>query len=407
MRHLAGAYPPSLPAQEGKAENPAIRVLMPFVGTVVGGATVSAGEMARRLTQAGAANVVVLVPGDGPGPQLFEKAGAQVANYAGRATAATVLPSTDNLFAKLKALPAWMKLYSDAREALALHRPDVLHINEDRLVVPWAWEARRANVPVVWHVRQERPNRVLDRQRLQLADHLIFVADANRTRFPRLPVGLNTTTIHNVVNLDRFYPPDSKKSVRKSLGLDPDKLTLTFLGNLVERKRPDWVLRATALLQDRYDLQVLLIGAPLGPSAYIDGLRELVESAPNPEDIHLLGHRQDVPDLLRASDVVTLPSVPRGEAFPRAVIESMASGVPPVATNVAGVAEAVNHEETGLLVDPTSFDDYVQALDRLLADGHRRRQMGSAARTTALAKFSGQDMVPRLMAIYRPLIEHR
>lgn len=385
-----------------------IKVMMPFVSSGVGGATVSAAEMGRRLVHSGRASTLFMTPGAGAGTDLFEASGCEVLRYQPRGrTGRSLLPATSSFRQKLRALPNWLKLFADAQHALRLWEPDVIHLNEDRLVIPWAWAARTTRTPVVWHVRQERPNPQLDPIRLRLSDHLIFVADANRSRFPEGAKLPPYSLIYNVVNTEKFYPADCLRSAKEALGLDPHKLTVTFLGNLLERKRPDWALRAAAELQRHHQLQLLLVGSPLGGADYLDRLKELAAAAPRPDDIHFLSFRSDVPDLLRASDVVTLPSVPQGEAFPRAIIEAMMTGVPSVATRVAGVAEAIDHGATGLMVDPDSFEGYRAELNRILADDQLRRTLGTNARLRALERFSGADMAASLMEIYERLLSRR
>jgi glycosyltransferase involved in cell wall biosynthesis len=204
-----------------------------------------------------------------------------------------------------------------------------------------------------------------------------------------------------VVDTSTFHPGGHDKSSEKArLGLDPNRLTITFVGNLVERKRAEWVLRAASDLQHEHLIQVVLVGAATGPDRYQRDLRRLAEMAPEPAHVHFLGHREDVADVLRASDVATLPSIRRGEAFPRAVVEAMACGVPIVATDVAGVKEAVTSNVTGLLVDPDDHGAYVAAIDTLLRDRPLREGMGRRAAIEAKARFSGATMAASLLDLY-------
>lgn len=384
--------------------SPDLRVAFPFVGVQVGGATVSTGEMVRRLRADGRVEPVVFAPHEGPSALVFRNAGVEPVFFAARDGRRHVLvASTRTWTGKLRALPVYAALQRLARDLLRDERIDVVHLNEDRLVLPWGIAARRCGLPVVWHVRQERPNRWLDRLRLRLADQLIFVADANRSRFRghrRFPP---TVTQPNAVDLQRFVPCRDRLAAKRSFGLDPQRLTLTFVGNLVERKRPTWVLRAAGALQSRMPLQVVLAGAPLGPPAFLVELEDLVRRAPEPAHVHLLGPRSDIPDLLAASDVLTLPSVLRGEAFPRVVIEAMAAGVPVVATRVAGVAEAVDDGVTGVLVDPEDFAGYQRSLASVLADASVRQTMGHAAAEVARQRYGGERLADELVRIYQGL----
>jgi len=377
-----------------------LRVLMPFAGTGVGGSVVSSAEMMRHLRKHGGVESIVLTPGHGPSTPIFEGIGAEVIH----SEASRLNVDTGQLEGKIKALPRYARALQHARRLLNELKPDVLHLNEDRLVLPWGAAALTTDVPVVWHVRQELPNRMLDGIRLKLSQHLIFVAEANRSRFEharRLPP---STRLYNVVDTERFHPTFDVNTDKIRAGLNPNRVTLTFLGNLVERKRAEWVLRAAGELQKVTPLQVVLIGAPLGPRSYVDHLHTLAQQVCEPGTVLFLGQRNDVAELLRASDLVTLPSVLKGEAFPRAIIEAMASGLPVVATDVAGVSEAVEQNETGLLVDALDYQAYVSALKNLVGDAERRKQMGLKARESAVSRFSGAGMASSLLAIYGQLI---
>ena len=114
------------------------------------------------------------------------------------------------------------------------------------------------------------------------------------------------------------------------------------------------------------------------------------------ERVELLGARGDIPELLARSDVFVLSS--RSEGFPVSVLEAMAAGLPVVATDVGGVAEAVEDGETGLLVPPATRRAR-GALERLLVDGELRRRLGAAGRTRALGHFD----VPRYRTAYGEL----
>lgn len=382
-----------------------LRVLYPFVGGGISGAIVSTAEMVRRLAEEGRVESVVLLPRHGPAADRFTETRLELVYLDPSTESATRLrESTERWRGKLRAIPVYLAMHRHARAFLERERIDVVHVNEDRLLLPWGMVARQSGLPVVWHVRQERPSRLLDRLRLRLADRLIFVADANRTRFTGVAHLPDSITLHNVVDLERFRPAEDVAAAKAAVGLDPERVVLTFVGNLLERKRPDWVLRAAALLQRDHPLDVVLVGAPSGSARYLQTLRELAATAPEPARIRMLGARDDVPDLFRASDLVTLPSIPRGEAFPRVVIEAMASGVPVVATDVAGVREALDPGVSGMLIDPADFGAYVAALDTLLRDAPARVRMGQEASRIAHDRFSGEAMGETLVSLYQGLV---
>lgn len=121
------------------------------------------------------------------------------------------------------------------------------------------------------------------------------------------------------------------------------------------------------------------------------------------DTIHLLGWREDIPELLARSDLFVLPS--RFEGLPNAVIEAMAAGVPSVATAVAGTPELIEHGETGWLTPPGHADALADTiLGALAAD---LKVVSDAARRRAERHFSVQQMAKSFAGLYAELLDKR
>jgi glycosyltransferase involved in cell wall biosynthesis len=127
-------------------------------------------------------------------------------------------------------------------------------------------------------------------------------------------------------------------------------------------------------------------------------LEEQIRTQGVEQHVSLLGHREDVAELLAASELFVLPS--RTEAFPNSLVEAMASGVPSIASRVGGIPELVEHDVNGVLTpagDPAALAD---AIVSLLADEQRAVRLGAAARTTIVARYSFERMVTSFEQLY-------
>ena len=113
--------------------------------------------------------------------------------------------------------------------------------------------------------------------------------------------------------------------------------------------------------------------------------------------LHLLGPRSDIANLLVSMDIVCSSS--RGESFPNAVLEAMASGIPCVSTNVGDVAKLIG--ETGIIVQPEAPNALAASCISLLScPPYERRELGERARQRVLSQFSLEKTAARFVEIY-------
>jgi len=173
---------------------------------------------------------------------------------------------------------------------------------------------------------------------------------------------------------------------------------LLFTGRLSEMKGIPILLNAIAALKESWpDLVLELAGD--GPD------RELIEAEIARlgigQHVRLLGYQssEQVRELLRHTDVFVLPSF--AEGVPVVLMEAMASGVPVVATRIAGVPELVDDGVSGLLTPPGDSTALVRAIDRLLADGTLRERLARAGRAVIEREFDTRTETAWLRTIMR------
>ncbi len=162
------------------------------------------------------------------------------------------------------------------------------------------------------------------------------------------------------MDLERFHPKNraaQRYLARAEAGVAADAWTLLFVGSGFERKGLDTVIDALAIFADRSS-RLIVIGRGATQAFRERAARLAVDTR-----IAWLGPRRDVERWYAAADVVVLPS--RYEPFGNVHLEALASGVPVVASAVAGGAEAIVDGQSGVVVDPRDARAVATALGRL------------------------------------------
>lgn len=287
--------------------------------------------------------------------------------------------------------------------------PDIMHLHAG---ISWegqalSWTARQCSVPAI--IRTEHLPYTLRAQRnpaleaayakgVQGVNRIICVSEAARRTF-RMS-GVPPERYRVVRNgIKRLVSTRTRSATRGMLGLT-DRTVILSVGRFTEQKRHIVLLEAVRRLRD-LGVAVDLLLAGTGPLE--NSLRIASDAMRIAGQIHFLGRREDVPDLLAASDIFCLPSF--FEGHPLALMEAMAAGVPVVATRSLGITETVMNAETGLLVpidDPMSL---AAALLRIMDDPALATRLAQEARRKALEDFSSERMVAETEAVYREVLE--
>ncbi len=175
---------------------------------------------------------------------------------------------------------------------------------------------------------------------------------------------------------------------------------VTFVGALNAQKRPDRFVEVIAALRVRgLGLRAQVVGD--GP------MRASLEPSAAAAGVELLGARGDVAEVLRGTDVMLFPSLPRGEGMPGVLIEAGLSAVAVVATAAPGVSTIVADGETGMIVAVDDVDAMVDAVAGLIADPVRRQRMGHEARRRCVEQFSMETVANGWRAALMPLLAGR
>jgi glycosyltransferase involved in cell wall biosynthesis len=193
-------------------------------------------------------------------------------------------------------------------------------------------------------------------------------------------------------------PRGDRAVVRAELGLGPDAVLITAVGNLIERKgHADLLTSLGVVLREAPELAWHVAIAGEGPER--ERLGAIGREHGMADRLHLLGFRTDVGNLLAATDVFAMPSW--WEGLPLALLEAMFAGNAVVASNVSGIPEAIPSADIGILVPPRDRGALASALHRVLGDAALRARLGRAARERALSTFTVERMTDDYVRLYR------
>jgi len=210
-------------------------------------------------------------------------------------------------------------------------------------------------------------------------------------RFPRR----KTATIHNGVSMTDFAPSRAPgATIRAKLGLRADDFVLISTARLSEEKGIDIVLRAMGELW-RTQLPCKLI--MVGEGHLKDELTAQVQSLGLSDHVFMVGFQDDVKQYLMAGDAFVLTSYREG--LPFAILEAMACGLPSIVSNVGGNAEAVAHNVNGIVVNPGSVDEVVEAISYFITHPEERSRMSQVARSRACNEFDIEAKMQELKQV--------
>jgi glycosyltransferase involved in cell wall biosynthesis len=302
------------------------------------------------------------------------------------------------------------------RRAVRSGRAEIVHANSIRAGIALGL-ARPPRAATVVHVRDCLPPGALASATLRLIAATATTIVANSAYTARSVAaaapGARVEVVHNAVDLARFDPAridraSAREAVDAAVGKRvSERLLLGVVAQLSPWKGQDTAVEALSLAcAAGVDAHLLLIGSAkfvaratrYDNRAYLERLHALAADAGVQERVSFLGEREDVPELVRALDVLLVPSWE--EPFGRAVVEAMALEVPVIATSVGGPAEILEDGREGLLRAPRDPRAWAGAIAELASDADRRARMGRAGRLRVRQGFTIAAHVAAMLALY-------
>jgi glycosyltransferase involved in cell wall biosynthesis len=187
-----------------------------------------------------------------------------------------------------------------------------------------------------------------------------------------------------------------RKEARRRLGLSATAEVVLNVGRQEFQKGQRHLVEALELVASvRPEIVCLIAGREGHASPELQRISEQLVAAGR---LRFLGHRDDVPELMAAADVVAMPSLYEGCSG--VVIEAMALGLPVIASDIPSLREVVIEHENGTLVPPASPVSLAEAVGRLLDDRPRMAALGRRGREIFLERFTIAHSTARMTELY-------
>lgn len=305
----------------------------------------------------------------------------------------------------LSAVPLMARLAAIVTEiARAARSHDVIYANSQKAFVLASIASLLVRRPLIWHLHDiispDHFGVVQRRMQVLLANaratRVIVPSQAAATAF--IEAGGRRDLVEVVPN-GLALPPESRSpaELRRSLDL-PTRPLVGVFSRLARWKGQHVLLEALATLPD---VGCIVVGDALfGEQAYAAELKQMVLARGLADRVQFLGHRNDVPKLMMAVDVMVHPSIDP-EPFGRTLVEAMLAGVPVIATDAGAAPDILEGGKAGTLVTPNDAPALARALADVLARPTKLQGQLAYASARAQAHYSVTGMLDKIDLLIR------
>jgi len=208
----------------------------------------------------------------------------------------------------------------------------------------------------------------------------------------------NVVSIENSYRTDLFFQ-SNKMEARNRLALPVDAPILLAVGLFVPKKGHRFLIDAMPAVLEKFPKAKLYI---VGGGMLKAELETFIKMKKLTKSIHLINNipQSQLPDWYRSADVYCMPSL--NEPFGIALVEAMACGVPPIATQTQGPSQIILDNETGFLLPAEDSNAFSNKILELLENPDRRQQMGQKAAADVGQKYAFQE--EKIAALYRKIL---
>lgn len=307
-------------------------------------------------------------------------------------------------FLRMFDLPTFFKLVKIFKN----EKVDILHCHMHQATNYGTMAAMAASVPVVLsHVHgisrtKNKRRKLTNSFILKRINKILTVGNAVRNDVIDTNTGLDPEKVVSIGNSIDFESitttTKTKQQAREQLKIKADSFVFGNIARLSPHKGHEHLIRAFAEFKKIHDNSDLLI---IGSGPLKEKHENTVRQMGMQDSIHVLGFRDDVPDLLGAMDAYLMPST-GSEGLPRALMEAMAAGVPCIGSTVGGIPELLKDGKLGILIEPNDEGELLKAMKTIFENKGTRQQNTAIQEAKRMIRdeYNHKIVTERLESIY-------
>lgn len=207
--------------------------------------------------------------------------------------------------------------------------------------------------------------------------------------------------IHNGFDFARFDAPEfDKNEYKKSLGIKNNQLVATMVARFTPQKDFAMLVDVADMVKDMKDLVFLTVGK----GEMLEQIKTMC-SEKRLDNVKFLGFRSDVEKIMMCSDIGLLftNNKVHAEGISNSILESMAAGLPVIATDGGGTPEIIEDKKSGFIVHPCDSDAAAALVRKLYSDAELRKEIGDNARKRIQSDFTLDSMTKKYIQFYDSL----
>ncbi|MDP2705269.1 MAG: glycosyltransferase family 4 protein [Patescibacteria group bacterium] len=299
-----------------------------------------------------------------------------------------------------------IKAFFELVTIIKKEKPDVIHLNSSKAGGVGALAARLTGVKKIiftvhgWPFNESRSFIVrvilwkLSWLSALLSTHVIVIGEQERKDAIRMPfISGKVVLVKNGIKTLEFL---SREKARQELTIPQDALTIGSIGELTPNKNYLQLIKATEDLQ-KEKLVLAIIGDGEQKTHIVDRAEKILGNSLY-YGYKMLGFKENAYKYLKAFDIFVLPSLKEG--LPYTLLEAGLAGLPLIATDVGAISDIIPNENFGIAVKPRDNEALKNALETLLSDEEKRRNLGTAIQKHVQEEFSFETMVGKTVSLY-------